>query len=211
MDFSIEYKDLVSVAISIVCGGIIGFEREFRNKSTGFRTIVLICLGSTLFTIVSRYGDGSDDRISANIITGIGFIGAGVIFKDKLSVLGLTTAAVIWVTAAIGMAAGIGYYGIALIFTALTFIILSFVTRVERLIESFQKNKTVSIKFRDGDCSNLTLLEEKIKENGLKSKTVQISKHRNTLNAVLQISGAKDDMGHLHEIMMRMPEITDFY
>ncbi|KAA8477208.1 putative Mg2+ transporter-C (MgtC) family protein [Arcticibacter tournemirensis] len=211
MDFSIEYQDLVSIIISIICGGIIGFEREFRNKSTGFRTIVLICLGSTLFTIVSRYGDGSDDRISANIITGIGFIGAGVIFKDKLSVLGLTTAAVIWTTAAIGMAVGIGYYGIALIFTVLTFIILSLVTRVERLIENLQKNKTVNINFRDGDCASLSLLEEKIKANRLKSKTVQISKHNNTLNAVLQISGTKENMDHLNEIMMNMPEITDFF
>lgn len=211
MDFSIEYQDLVSIIISIICGGIIGFEREFRNKSTGFRTIILICLGSTLFTIVSRYGDGSDDRISANIITGIGFIGAGVIFKDKLSVLGLTTAAVIWTTAAIGMAVGIGYYGIALIFTVLTFIILSLVTRVERLIENLQKNKTVNINFRDGDCASLSLLEEKIKANRLKSKTVQISKHNNTLNAVLQISGTKENMDHLNEIMMNMPEITDFF
>ncbi|MGX5690451.1 MgtC/SapB family protein [Arcticibacter tournemirensis] len=211
MDFSIEYQDLVSIIISIICGGIIGFEREFRNKSTGFRTIVLICLGSTLFTIVSRYGDGSDDRISANIITGIGFIGAGVIFKDKLSVLGLTTAAVIWTTAAIGMAVGIGYYGIALIFTVLTFIILSLVTKVERLIENLQKNKTVNINFRDGDCASLSLLEEKIKANRLKSKTVQISKHNNTLNAVLQISGTKENMDHLNEIMMNMPEITDFF
>lgn len=211
MDFSVEYQDLVSIIISIICGGIIGFEREFRNKSTGFRTIVLICLGSTLFTIVSRYGDGSDDRISANIITGIGFIGAGVIFKDKLSVLGLTTAAVIWTTAAIGMAVGIGYYGIALIFTVLTFIVLSLVTRVERLIENLQKNKTVNINFKNGDCTSLFLLEEKIKANRLKSKTVQISKHNNTLNAVLQISGTKENMDHLNEIMMSMPEITDFF
>src|SRR6187431_1454735 len=89
MEYVLERHDVVSLAISILCGSIIGFEREYNNKSAGFRTVILICFGSTIFTIVSRYGAGSDDRIAANIITGIGFIGAGVIFKDKLSVLGL--------------------------------------------------------------------------------------------------------------------------
>lgn len=111
MDFTIELEDMVAMLVSIVCGGIIGFEREYRSNSAGFRTIILISLGSTIFTIVSRHGAGTDDRISANIITGIGFIGAGVIFKDKFSVSGLTTAAVIWTSAAIGMTTGISCTG----------------------------------------------------------------------------------------------------
>jgi len=72
------------MVVSVLCGGVIGFEGEYRNKSACLRTIILISLGSTIFTIVSRYGSGSDDRISANIITGIGFIGAGAIFKDRI-------------------------------------------------------------------------------------------------------------------------------
>ena len=211
MDFSIEYKDLLSVAMSIICGGIIGLEREFKNKSTGFRTIVLICLGSTLFTIVSRYGSGSDDRISANIITGIGFIGAGVIFKDKLAVMGLTTAAVIWTTAAIGMTTGIGYHGMALIFTLITFIILALVTKVENLIERMQKNKAINVTFRDNNFSYLTQLEARIVSNGLKSKRIQLWKNKDALNVVLLISGKKDDLNRLQEIMMKTPEISDFY
>ncbi|WP_316838425.1 MgtC/SapB family protein [Pedobacter gandavensis] len=98
--------------VSFICGSAIGFERAYKNKSAGFRTIILISLGSTIFTIVSRYGAGADDRISAKIITGIGFIGAGVIFKDKISVRGITTAAVITTSAAIGITAGIGYHAL---------------------------------------------------------------------------------------------------
>ncbi|WP_374163535.1 MgtC/SapB family protein [Arcticibacter sp. MXS-1] len=211
MDFRIEYADLVSVAISVICGGIIGFEREFKNKSTGFRTIVLICLGSTLFTIVSRYGDGSDDRVSANIITGIGFIGAGVIFKDKLSVLGLTTAAVIWTTAAIGMTVGVGYYGMALIFTIITFVVLSLVTKVETLIEKLQKNKTVNIDFTDANCSHLAALEDMVRLNKLRCKVIQISKRDNRLSAVMLISGTKENLSRLQQQMMEMPHISDFY
>ncbi|RZL98062.1 MAG: MgtC/SapB family protein, partial [Pedobacter sp.] len=130
MDFTVETGDLVSIFMAVMCGGIIGFEREYRNKSAGFRTIVLITLGSTIFTIVSRHGAGADDRISANIITGIGFIGAGVIFKDQFSVRGLTTAAVIWTSAAIGMTTGIGYHALAFLFTILTLGILLMMSRV---------------------------------------------------------------------------------
>src|SRR5690606_40401455 len=130
MEFNISISDIVSMCMSVLCGGIIGFEREYKSKSAGFRTIVLISLGSTIFTIVSGYGAGSDDRISANIITGIGFIGAGVIFKDQVSIRGLTTAAVIWTSAAIGMTTGIGYHALAFLFTLITLFILLMINRV---------------------------------------------------------------------------------
>ena len=74
-------EDVIKILLSVLCGGIMGFEREYQNKSAGFRTIILISLGATIFTIVSQRIGGSDDRIAANIITGIGFIGAGVILK----------------------------------------------------------------------------------------------------------------------------------
>lgn len=136
MEFTIEIKDMVAMIVSIICGGIIGFEREYRSKSAGFRTIILISLGSTIFTIVSVHGIGADDRISANIITGIGFIGAGVIFKDRISVRGLTTAAVIWTSAAIGMTAGIGYHALAFALTLTTLAVLLMVTSVETELSS---------------------------------------------------------------------------
>jgi putative Mg2+ transporter-C (MgtC) family protein len=139
MDFIIETEDIISMMMSILCGGIIGFEREYKNKSAGFRTIILITLGSTIFTIVSGHGAGADDRISANIITGIGFIGAGVIFKDQISIRGLTTAAVIWTSAAIGMTTGIGYHALAFLFTVITLIILLMVSKIEKLIARLQK------------------------------------------------------------------------
>src|SRR6186997_2078579 len=154
MDFGIELRDLLSIITSIICGGLIGFEREYKNKSTGFRTILLITLGSTIFTIVSRHGSGTDDRIAANIITGIGFIGAGVIFKDKLSVLGLTTAAVIWTTAGIGMATGIGYHFLAFCLTIFTIIVLSLFGKVEYLIDRLNHSRTINLTFRDTDINN---------------------------------------------------------
>ncbi len=89
--------------------GLIGAEREFRNKQAGLKTMIMIGLGSTLITILSiKIGVNSHDRIAANIVTGIGFLGAGVIFKEDNKVSGLTTACVIWVVAALGMAVGAG-------------------------------------------------------------------------------------------------------
>jgi len=211
MDFGIELKDIFSIITSIICGGIIGFEREYKNKSTGFRTILLITLGSTIFTIVSKHGIGADDRISANIITGIGFIGAGVIFKDKMSVLGLTTAAVIWTSAAIGMTAGIGYYSLAIVFTVITWVVLVLVNKIEVLIGDLKKSKIVNITFNDNDVKQLGFIEDRIKELHLKSKRLQVFKADKVLCAVLEIAGTKQNADKLIVEMLQMDEIREFH
>ena len=210
MDFTIELEDLISMLMSILCGGIIGFEREYKNKSAGFRTIVLITLGSTIFTIVSRHGAGTDDRISANIITGIGFIGAGVIFKDQFSVFGLTTAAVIWTSAAIGMTTGIGYHSLAFVFTIITLIILLMVSRIERLIGKLQKQKMLSVTFRNPDFDQIGCLEEKLRRFGVVLQQMQLSKDNDRLTVVWQISGQKNRLMALHELVGRTPEVISF-
>ncbi|GAB3248013.1 hypothetical protein GCM10027347_04030 [Larkinella harenae] len=112
MDFFVQ-EDMLKLLLAMLLGGLIGGEREYRGKSAGLRTTILICVGSALFTIVSRrFSD--DDRIAANIVNGIGFLGAGIIFRQENSVKGLTTAATIWAVAAIGMAIGGGFYDLAL-------------------------------------------------------------------------------------------------
>src|SRR5688572_839646 len=104
------------MVLAIVIGGIIGAEREYQNKSAGFRTMMLICMGSALFTIVSMELDDTHtpDRIASNIVTGIGFVGAGVIFKGDTGINGITTAATIWVVAALGMGIGGGFEWISI-------------------------------------------------------------------------------------------------
>jgi putative Mg2+ transporter-C (MgtC) family protein len=120
--------------VAAVLTGAIGLERELRERAAGLRTHMLVGLGSALFTIVSAYGWADftfsnrsgvvfdPTRIAAQIVTGIGFLGAGAIIRQGLSVRGLTTAAGLWVVAAIGMAAGAGYYAAALIGTALVLV-----------------------------------------------------------------------------------------
>jgi len=209
MEWLIESSDVMSIVISLICGCIIGLEREYNNKSAGLRTIILISLGSTIFTIVSKHGVGSDDRIAANIITGIGFIGAGVIFKDRLSVLGLTTAAVIWTTAAIGMAAGIGYYSLALTLTVVTILILSLFTRVENLIARFHNRKLLRITFQDDDIKHLGSIEEIFKGHKLTNRCVSLRKVDNKLQITLEITGNNKRLMALEEAIVQLSYIKD--
>lgn len=210
MDFEIEPGDLISMFISIICGGIIGFEREYKNKSAGFRTIILITLGSTIFTIVSQHGADSDDRISANIITGIGFIGAGVIFKDQFSVYGLTTAAVIWTSAAIGMTTGIGYHALAFVFTILTLCILMLSNHIEMLIGNLKRQQMLSVTFRNPEFDQIKVLEDKLTRTGATLEQIQLSKENDFLTVVWQVSGKRECLLALHELIGRCPEVISF-
>lgn len=110
----IELDFAIRLAVAMLLGGVIGFEREWRAKDAGFRTHFLVALGSALFCIVSQYGFGFDlkdsSRVAAQVVSGIGFLGAGTIIFQKNVVRGLTTAAGLWVTAAIGLACGTGMY-----------------------------------------------------------------------------------------------------
>ena len=110
---SFYQEDMYRLLAALLIGGLIGAEREYRSKATGFRTMIMICVGAALFTMIStRFGDS---RIAANIVQGIGFLGAGIIFKEESRVKGLTTAATVWAVSALGMSIGGGYYDIALV------------------------------------------------------------------------------------------------
>lgn len=126
------------LALAAALGGAIGLEREYRHKPAGLRTNMLISLGSALFSILSvelGAGAGSPDRIAAQVVTGIGFLGAGAILRSGENVHGLTTAATIWVNAAIGMAAGLGSYTIATVGAAITLVVLAVLPAMEQFVE----------------------------------------------------------------------------
>ena len=127
---------VLRLSIAGALGGAVGFERELRDREAGIRTHLLVSMGSALFTIVSAYGfheflvgggtivRADPTRIAAQIVTGIGFLGAGAIIRDGLSVRGLTTAATLWLVAGVGMACGAGYYWPAVAATVLTIVAL---------------------------------------------------------------------------------------
>jgi len=123
----------------MICGGVIGLERELSRKPAGLRTNVLICFGAALYMIVSRHISGGaaytdPARLAAQVVAGIGFLGAGVILQSRGSITGLTTAATIFVVGALGIAIGEGLYPLALFSTVLVFLVLVVLRRVERLV-----------------------------------------------------------------------------
>ena len=129
-----ELDITLRLAVAMLLGGVIGFEREYRAKDAGFRTHFLVALGSALFCIVSQYGFGFElkdsSRVAAQVVSGIGFLGAGTIIFQKNVVRGLTTAAGLWVTAAIGLACGTGMYLPAVVTTLMVLIGLEILSAV---------------------------------------------------------------------------------
>lgn len=122
--------------LAIAIGGIIGLQREMRRKAAGLKTLTLVCLGSCLFMLISirlfeAYSETDPFRIVAQVVTGIGFIGAGAIIQARGAVIGLTTAASIWITAACGLAVGGGFYLEAGLSAFLVLVILELLSRIE--------------------------------------------------------------------------------
>jgi len=121
-----ELELVVRIVLAAVLGGAIGFERERLDKPAGLRTHMLVAIGSAQFTILSFYAfPGADpSRVAAYIVAGIGFIGAGAIIQTQDRVVGVTTAATLWVAASVGMAAGVGFYFVAVVVTVIAFLTL---------------------------------------------------------------------------------------
>jgi len=132
--------DLVSIILAVFLGAGIGLERELSGKAAGLRTNLLICLGASIFTIISREmatgAEGSVTRIAAQVVTGVGFLGAGAIIQDRGGVHGLTTAATIWLVASIGMACGGQFYKLAIVASLIAILALLGLGKLRKSLES---------------------------------------------------------------------------
>jgi putative Mg2+ transporter-C (MgtC) family protein len=192
--------------LSLLVGGLLGAEREYRSKSAGFRTLTLICLGATIFTIISQVigGAGNPDRIASNIVTGIGFVGAGVIFKGDTTskVNGITTAAMIWVTAALGMAIGAGYWLTALVATGMVFVVLYVFSLLEDKIDRANQLRKYRIvcPFQN---EPLNRFETLFTSHHLRFKRTRQSKSaENMITGEWLVQGTEENHRHvIHELM----------
>ncbi|MDD5304212.1 MAG: MgtC/SapB family protein [Elusimicrobia bacterium] len=142
-------QDLLSLSVALALGAFIGLERELSDKAAGLRTNILICVGSCLFMIVSKEFTGmpvaDPTRIAAQIVSGIGFLGAGAIMREGEHVTGLTTAATIWVVAAIGMAVGFGSYMLAAATTVMVLVVQGVFPHLDTLIDELRQRHTFKI------------------------------------------------------------------
>lgn len=186
-----DYEILIRFLLAALWGSVVGAEREYRGKSAGFRTVIMISIGSCFFTMMSERigGIGNPDRIASNIVTGIGFLGAGVIFRGDNQVNGITTAATIWAVAAVGMGIGGGYYFAAAYASSLIMVVLAILPYCEKLIDSLNQTKEYAIK---GDfIENIPLkIEQLLELHHLKYRLVRQLKEGSDISGTWQVMGS---------------------
>ena len=197
---------MLQVGLATLLGGAIGIERELGGKPAGLRTNILICIGSVLYTHLSLsmlagpngVPVGTDTtRVAAQIVTGVGFIGAGTILHARGAIVGLTSAATIWVVAAIGVALGSGYYAEGIATTLVVLAVLAGLGRVEKLVERQSMRSTITVHAHQGPAV-LDDLEALVRRAGLEVSAVS-SRHENVdLVIDFDIRGSK----RLHDQVM---------
>jgi putative Mg2+ transporter-C (MgtC) family protein len=206
-------EDIVwKLLLALLIGGIIGAEREYRSKTAGFRTLTLICLGATLFTVFSEMiggPRGTPDRIASNVVVGIGFVGAGVIFKGENQVTGITTAALIWVTAALGMAIGAGFKLLAVIGCLMVLFVLLIFTVMEGWIDRMNQIRNYKI-ICDFQNETLHRYEQCFKNNHLKFKRSREIKTGEQITGEWIVQGTQKNHRHFIEIILRDPTVNSF-
>ncbi|GAB4546855.1 MAG: hypothetical protein Fur002_22300 [Anaerolineales bacterium] len=184
-------ENLIKVGVALLAGGLIGAEREFQDKAAGFRTIILITVGSALFTIFSMSIAPleSSTRIAANIVTGIGFLGAGAIVRDGGKIGGLTTAAAIWLASALGMGIGAGelFFSIAATLVALT-VLLAF-PRIEALIGKAREARTYRITVKMKNYAKIAQLDKALRKHAIKIIEHHQSKDREHATGIWKTIG----------------------
>lgn len=151
-------RHLIKLLLAALLGALIGFERDLHGRSAGLRTHLLVAMGACLFMLISQNVSGGDpSRIAAQIVSGIGFLGAGAIMKEGINVRGLTTASCLWIAAAVGMAVGIGQFSLALTTTVIALIAVSMLNNVDRFFkrESYRVLSITTL----GDTDTKELLE----------------------------------------------------
>ena len=206
------YIDLtIRLSLALLLGGAIGIEREYRAKEAGFRTHFLVALGSALFSVVSQFGFGVDlkdsSRVAAQVVSGIGFLGAGTIIFQKNVVRGLTTAAGLWVTAAIGLACGTGMYVAA----ALTTVMVLLGLEVLNYWIPPLGTTTVELNFSAPSRESVKEFISQIKQKGMEVHSYELKERRLSkeefLEANIEVKAKKDF--HTLEILDLMNDFSD--
>ncbi|MBN1310541.1 MAG: MgtC/SapB family protein [Anaerolineae bacterium] len=208
----ISPEDLIKLGLAILVGGLIGAEREYRDKAAGFRTIIFICVGATLFTILStRIAGPNNDpaRIAANIVSGVGFLGAGAIMRGEGRVMGLTTAATIWIAAALGMGIGGGHYVTVSAAALGVLIVLWLFPNVEHLIDNIRDHRTYEVicplvpeKFEE--------IEALFEDCGLHVRSRRRLKSGDTMLCTWEIAGKPKEHAAVAEKLFAHPDVMEF-
>jgi len=207
----IEEDQILKVLIALVMGVLLGLEREYKRKAAGMRTMTLICMSSTVFTILSaELGyPHSADRVASNILTGVGFIGAGVIFKGDYSIDGITTAASIWIAAAIGMAVGMSQYLLAASALAGALIVLIVLEFVERKIADINVKRYYTIFFHEEKFPHIEV-ENILQGFNLKYKRMMIIRKEHIVEVNYAVRGSHEKMEQFDNFLLTNSNISQY-
>jgi len=210
MSMTIEL--LIKLGVALVVGGMIGAEREFRDKAAGFRTIIFITVGATLFTIFSDIlaGDENDPaRVAANIVTGIGFLGAGAIMREGGRVAGLTTAATIWLSAALGMGIGSGQFLLVGTGTAVVLFVLWIFPTFEHWIDNISHSRTYKVHI-PLDSDKATELDDAFERLSLRVFGQHIVKSQDYMICSWTAQGTPKNHDRLIKALLSDKEVLEF-
>lgn len=212
MDTNLLIENVIKVGFAVLIGGIIGAEREFRDKAAGFRTIILITVGSALFTIFSASMDPgfTRTRVAANIVTGIGFLGAGAIVREHGRIGGLTTAATIWLAAALGMGIGAGELSFVAASTLIVIIVLLVFPRLEVWIDRIRESRTYKIVVSTANVDKIDRINDALADHELKVYEQHQSKSGNTIVGTWHTIGSPKQHERFALIMVKDKDIEDF-
>ncbi len=200
---------LLKILLAAALGATIGLERELAQKEAGLRTNILIAVGSTLLTVISQQiNDGDPARISAQIVTGIGFIGAGAIIQARRAVQGITTAATIWMVAGIGIAVGYGLYLPAFLVTLLAVIVLTLLRLPSRLFSVSQKNNVYQVRTEAGTVVLLDI-KQIMAELGIKPLHLAINKKDRLFDLEIVFNASENKNRLFLERLLQLKEILE--
>lgn len=205
-------EDVIKILLAVAVGGVIGLEREFRDKAAGFRTLIFICLGAALFTILSLRlaGSGEPARIAANIVSGVGFIGAGVILRESGRVTGLTTAATIWLTAALGMGIGGGEFGLSLAATGVVMLVLWAFPWLEQAVNTLREERHYEIVTSLSSALQKDLASQ-MKSFGLRASIFKQFKQGDRLVTNWTVRGSARQHEQLIQLLLANESILEFH
>lgn len=205
-------ENLIKLGMAVLIGGILGAEREFRDKAAGFRTLILITVGSTLFTIFSLMMDPgfTQTRIAANIVTGIGFLGAGAIIREHGRVGGLTTAATIWLSAALGMGIGAGELTFVVASTLAVTIVLLIFPRLELWIDRIRESRSYRIVVSTSNVEKVDKIHEAFETCELQVFEHHQSKIGTTLVGTWHTIGAPKNHEKFVNTLLKDKDIEEF-
>ena len=212
MEWMLTPEDLLRILLALLVGGLVGLEREFRDKAAGFRTLIFISIGAALFTIYSvrLAGDKDPTRIAASVVTGVGFLGAGVIMRASGRITGLTTAALIWVTAALGAGMGAGLYALSLGTTGVVMVVLWLFPTMEHWVDNIHEERPYELV-----CSlryeKLAELKTLFSQCGLKVRAYHNEKSGNNMICTLQAGGSHQAHERLVRSIFNDPEIIEMH